>query len=1086
VATPENVSGHIIIRDECGTMDQSIHGDDQNAAVTPGSVASNLDRDVTSVLERRRNRILPLSAEAISQIHSSKHITSLQGVILSLLENSLDANAAKIDITVDWKRGGCTVDDDGIGIPASEFTENGGLGRMYCTSKRSPVGAASGLSEVHGLTGTFLAELAAMSLLSITSTYFGGTRSATLTLHQGKPIARKADDVVAGIGPHSSFQSGTNVGVRDLFGNMPVRVKQRAQILERESDEERQWHELKSGIVALLLAWSRPCAVKLSDSNNSRRVLSIFGQHSSISGALTPKSLRQLGGKYATYDLRDKLSILFQSGLASAHSRARWVPLSAVTSAISLKGLVCLDPAPSRHCQFIAVGVCPCSADSDLHQAVGKVFANSSFGSIDDNNTVSVSASAMGKTRAGQPSTRQVQIRKGIDRYPMYAIQLQESRISGNHVGLDQMSEASLKALTDVLEAAVSAWLERNHFRPRKRRKRSHRKMNTSLRPVSATEATIFEAQTIVEEPKQPAQSLEEHTLQVPKSRPAIDMTKDMLPGIRHTAYRSRHVDLSGMTRIRRGQSKAKARMYESHDGTSPHSPSFDERDEANVLVRELSTAVNDNAEGSLESRRIGKDKAPSSEDFDYIDDLDMIAAAEGIASRSQDMIGEDGTFHWIDPVSKQSYRVNSRTGVVLPPESPADATIDRTIEEALPRKSAGIDTTLSSGGKPISLARRSKLPTDHSITTEELQCKQLPASLRGWMNPVFARQDEEPIRVASTHGPGLLELDEHGNCCQPKNARSNFASYGSTLNAGLKLSRSALQRASVIRQVDKKFILCKIPSALSGTAVSGQILTLVDQHAASERVILEALFGNLCAFVDNAQRVEIQSASLTTQTSRAKAIVFEVSDREREMFQLHHEHFSAWGIHYKLIANMVDCFSGGSSSRLDQRIVVKSLPAVVAERCANAPALCIEMLRTELWELADGTKRPISSLNNIISMEREAGTQPWLAILPLLPSGLRDMLHSRSCRSAIMFNDDLTHAECEKLLQDLSKCVFPFICAHGRTSMVPLAELDPDSESILDIDGNSSGKRPFGSGLETNRESICEAGSLVNWMNGR
>lgn len=40
------------------------------------------------------------------------------------------------------------------------------------------------------------------------------------------------------------------------------------------------------------------------------------------------------------------------------------------------------------------------------------------------------------------------------------------------------------------------------------------------------------------------------------------------------------------------------------------------------------------------------------------------------------------------------------------------------------------------------------------------------------------------------------------------------------------------------------------------------------------------------------------------------------------------------------------------------------------------------------------------------------------------------------------MFNDELTHSECEDLMSRLSQCSFPFQCAHGRPSMAPLFDL--------------------------------------------
>lgn len=75
--------------------------------------------------------IRPLPAEAIAQIKSSIVITSLNDVILELLKNSLDATSHKVEISVDYSRGGCVVNDNGIGIPPSEFYEVGGLGKLH-------------------------------------------------------------------------------------------------------------------------------------------------------------------------------------------------------------------------------------------------------------------------------------------------------------------------------------------------------------------------------------------------------------------------------------------------------------------------------------------------------------------------------------------------------------------------------------------------------------------------------------------------------------------------------------------------------------------------------------------------------------------------------------------------------------------------------------------------------------------------------------------------------------------------------------------------------------------------------------------
>ena len=75
--------------------------------------------------------ILTLPPEVAAQIKSSTTITSLSTVVLGLLANSLDADARRVDINVDLRRGAAWVEDDGNGIPPQEFGELGGLGKPH-------------------------------------------------------------------------------------------------------------------------------------------------------------------------------------------------------------------------------------------------------------------------------------------------------------------------------------------------------------------------------------------------------------------------------------------------------------------------------------------------------------------------------------------------------------------------------------------------------------------------------------------------------------------------------------------------------------------------------------------------------------------------------------------------------------------------------------------------------------------------------------------------------------------------------------------------------------------------------------------
>lgn len=76
--------------------------------------------------------IQPLPGDVVAQIKSSVVITSVNSVIVGLIANSLDAQASRINVSVDYSRGNCSVEDNGSGIPPSEIKEGGGLGQLHC------------------------------------------------------------------------------------------------------------------------------------------------------------------------------------------------------------------------------------------------------------------------------------------------------------------------------------------------------------------------------------------------------------------------------------------------------------------------------------------------------------------------------------------------------------------------------------------------------------------------------------------------------------------------------------------------------------------------------------------------------------------------------------------------------------------------------------------------------------------------------------------------------------------------------------------------------------------------------------------
>ncbi|KAK0861429.1 DNA mismatch repair protein [Friedmanniomyces endolithicus] len=1046
------------------------------------------------------SRILPLPKDIATQVHSSKQIINLQGVILALIENSLDAGASKIDLTVDFRRGGCTIEDNGSGIRPHEFGEDGGLGRMYHTSK---FGTGEDGRELFGSSGTYLASLAALSLLSITSRHREHHDHATLVIHCGSLLARH---IPAPQSHELDMGHGTHVAVRDLFGNMPVRVKQRASAEAGGADDQRTWQELKHAVVALLLAWPAPCAVRIKDVNCEPRTLSLSGRNSAINGALTEKTLNQLVGKAVKSDFRDALPILFQAGITSPKSRHKWIPVSASAQGVCVRGAICLDPAPTKQCQFVSIGIRPCDSGSDhrdLYDAINRVVANSSFGAVDDATVIDEAEKVRRKHdrryKNDGYTQKQLQGRKSVDRWPMFVLQLQAGDRFTPTLA-KSTSESSLNAMVTLLEATASEWLAAHHFRPQKRMRRRNEEQTAPSPALSpalrrASSASGLSERIAAATPTTPSLKRPATTTgaTASKKRRIVDLSdtpgsRGVLP-LRH----SNSAYFDGLSRTKSGRAnlsddRCKVRQPDTaapgQNGTiiATTTPTMEHKFTLDpVEAGQLSSVMptpGTKAEPESFRLRATCSTGPAhhtSDDFGSIDGEALLEATtraedwnhsaeetvrrpgiSGVATVTDLM--EDDILDWIDPITKQTHQVNTRTGVVLP----TTATMHNAVSEttpgrvtALSRRKAAIDISVSSAGQALRLANRS-LP---SRAVGEPQW--LHGILKDWDNPVFQKQAEEQIAVVSFDGPGLDPAEGCKHRCADHALTQHFAETGDKGTS--KISKAGLKQARVIRQVDDKFILCSIPG--TGVNDSHNTLVLVDQHAASERVILERLLNGLCTPVNP----DALAASYTTNTGLRSAIQttvlerpqrFLVSEKESELFAKHARHCADWGILYDLTYTAGTlAASQVRESPSEHRITVRTLPAGIAERCTLLPNLLIKLLRSEVWNVA---RSPGPALGRVEDGSEQEQEHAWLRRIGSCPKGIVEMLNSRACRSAIMFNDVLSVAQCEKLLADLTECLFPFMCAHGRVSMVPLMRLGNLGDGSGWCSEPTSGSRTF------------------------
>ncbi len=158
------------------------------------------------------NEIHQLSASVVNKIAAGEVIERPASVVKELMENSIDAGATRIDVTVE--QGGLElvrVSDDGSGIEAHQ------LPLAVASHATSKIQDADDLFCVHtlGFRGEALASVAEVSRLVL--------RSRTRQADAGAQLEVSAGHA-SGVSP-CGCPLGTTVEIRQLFYNTPVRRK---------------------------------------------------------------------------------------------------------------------------------------------------------------------------------------------------------------------------------------------------------------------------------------------------------------------------------------------------------------------------------------------------------------------------------------------------------------------------------------------------------------------------------------------------------------------------------------------------------------------------------------------------------------------------------------------------------------------------------------------------------------------------------------------------------------------------------------------------------------------------------------------
>ncbi|KAI1007833.1 hypothetical protein K3495_g405 [Podosphaera aphanis] len=933
-----------------------------------------------------------LSQSSISQLESSSIIISLNQVVCELLKNSLDAGATHIDLSVDYERGSCIVEDNGEGILPSEFHETGGLCKAFHTSKRI------NSTIYHGSSGRFLANLSKeASSLTITSHHKWYRSHNTLIYDRQSWVTSRL--IPAPVHHHLQFSHGTKVTVHNLFEHLPVRVKQRT----IKSDWWMKWDKLVMIIVEHLLPQTTQILVVLRETSTGNKLF--------------------LGLSEEEIPSPNLCSILCQASLITIEDAESWVPVEALNSNFKIRGTISLRPSRTKDCQFLSVGIKPLQRnDNPLYDEINCLFHASNFGELDQLRAKNQHPENYGTSHASLKYIgEEIKVkRKSAEKWPKFCIKIEETNPSYSGHFWTQMSEKTLKSMVKLLQLLIWRFLKVNNFCPgnlqeqipktkkslnsssliQKRKQDFHKlkmcsmstrdELNFGYDPLGIDTKLPISCQSNVN-----TKPLPPFSSKIKTGTATTNCLKSFVAP--KTSQSSKRIPI--LSPKPSNLNLEKTTMSEMIS-TSPRIRTTENLVRINGLSRPF-----DNIAICPRSGR--KDEMKNTN----------LSSLDGSISEINELKGSPITT-WMCPRSKKKLLVNRRSGLAV--TSTKTSSIERTLNISL--------FTIPFQTKPD--------PSD-SLWISRM--------LGTWDNPVYSPA-EKAVQCFSSY-TDLSKLNVHHgprHNCSPSDGDRVF-----NIPFGLssRISKKALQAAKLIAQVDKKFILLKLCASMNETNKrSEDILVMVDQHAADERVRIESLLKDFCSPVKPRQiasPIQIKTHLLN------KPLIFKLAPKEAQLFVRYKAHYSRWGVVYEVSEK----FAAADKPHASSNLTVLAVPPTIARRCQTQPELLASLLRAELPRLQERCLSTDSELPRPDSIN-------WINCIHDCPVGILDLLNSRACRSAIMFNDELSRESCDYLIRQLANCVFPFQCAHGRPSMVPLVSLDPVITSIGG--GQSHGKSPF------------------------
>ncbi|RUS26962.1 hypothetical protein BC938DRAFT_483883 [Jimgerdemannia flammicorona] len=1012
-------------------------------AVFRSSLATNLLVSLVQETSNRRtemqthnaNLIRRLDDTAIRQLRaytqsSSLVVTSVAQCVVELIQNALDAKATAIEVNFDIFKYFVQVTDNGVGITPYDLKN---VGQRYATSKCHTLQDLQNVLSF-GFRGEALASIAEVAVLEVISkhvdffdTFHAILKNGTLLDYGPSKYARKP-------------KPGTTVVVRDLFYKVrrrfpnyfPVRRKQHVLANDHSSFSstsssthfDNASEAVRRAVESIALIFPE-VTFTLVDAAKDVRVV-------------TTRKVRWVcvcGYRIGSFDLPAAVRADFDTVyyfIPQKYQKANYIrkleTVYAEEDEITITGFISLKGFHTKYHQYIYVNN-RLIGPNEIHKSINQLFGQSGFGRQLFLTMLMVSSRFFVKAAdelgipladdepaAGKGKQTGSPIKRTVERYPVFLLHL-KCPPSDYDVCLDPAKS--------IIEFQVS------HVTP----------SNLSLPNwpqihalVAALVAEFLHARGLLADARHQALRLARAADPAVMARGRmVRVVGDRPRGLELAFEDVAHVKSSG---VKVGRAVFEEGELKGGNGGGGGRRAEEEAKGGMVGAKEVVVRVGE------QNVHFGFPiwQNPS--------EVELMCVVD-----DSDAIKTDMTTYqkWADPLTKKAFYVDIRTGnsyTSIPGcSTPITSSTSPTSSRSARLSSQGASVATIDRSRLRGLGRSSssssKPPTDSAEpgrtpgATANLWAQD---AFRKWAdnNPVF-RTPEVPIPSLSGAGGASVLAGS-----LRKGAIGSFFSSARPFEPDAvqkRISKEGLKHTRVIAQVDCKFIVARIPAPRAGDGKGDEdtqdVLVLIDQHAADERVRVEMLMKEFVGWDEDRSSTDPLSTNPTTTTDTIPIhppTRILLTPREWQVVRRFEPHFLRWGIELSVSpppprtdANLVTGADGAGSggvvmtrttsshfgtgpksrhfgapsrvgaSREEERetaahvtVYVTRLPRLIADRCVADPRVVQEVVRGYLYWL-DETGGIVGT--------GAAEEGEWLARLRGCPRGVLDILNSKACR---------------------------------------------------------------------------------------